>query len=58
MKGKNLGKPWLGADDNSRNMTFKLFLKSWGPAGGPKARGELQCNSLELLGPDEGLFTN
>ena len=35
-------------------MTFKLFSKSLGPAGVLGARGELQYNSLELLGPDKG----
>ena len=35
---------------SARNMTFKQFLKYWGPAGGPGTRCELQCNSLEFWG--------
>ena len=54
MNGKNLGNSWICADDSSKHMTFKLFSKCWGPAGGPGARCELQCNSLEPWGPDKG----
>ena len=54
MNGKNLGNSWLRPDDNSRNMTVKLFSKSWGPAGGHGTRGELKCNSHERWGLDKG----
>ena len=41
MNGKNQDHSWLRADENTRNMTFKMFEINWWPAGGPGARGEL-----------------
>ena len=35
-------------------MTLPGIAKHWGPARGSGARGELQCNSLELWRPDKG----